>query len=178
MEKRWKNSEISWDDFCKRVSTTQTTTETVEEYRKMTKLQQDSILYELQQHIMGLEESDKFLREEKDKASAELDRLKAECRAAENAIEAASRKRMADFEAYALGKKKSYDASMEQMEKLRKKHMELLKQMLLAEEKVREYSRVKMHENFAVMKLTPKLMDEYVESVEVHPGNKVRIGWK
>ena len=43
MEKNWKNNEISWDDFCKRVSTTQTTTETVEEYRKMSKPQQDSI---------------------------------------------------------------------------------------------------------------------------------------
>ena len=43
MEKKWKNNDISWDDFCKRVSTTQTTTETVEEYRKMTKPQQDSI---------------------------------------------------------------------------------------------------------------------------------------
>lgn len=43
MEKKWKNSEISWKDFCRRVSTTQTTTETVEEYRKMTKPQQDSI---------------------------------------------------------------------------------------------------------------------------------------
>ena len=43
MEKRWKNNEISWDDFCKRVSTTQTTTETVEEYRKMTKPQQDAV---------------------------------------------------------------------------------------------------------------------------------------
>lgn len=43
MEKKWKNNEISWDDFCKRVSTTQTTTETVEEYRKMTKPQQDNI---------------------------------------------------------------------------------------------------------------------------------------
>lgn len=43
MEKRWKNSDISWDDFCKRVSTTQTTTETVEEYRKMTKPQQDAV---------------------------------------------------------------------------------------------------------------------------------------
>jgi broad specificity phosphatase PhoE len=29
MEKKWKNNEISWEDFCKRVSTTQTTTETV-----------------------------------------------------------------------------------------------------------------------------------------------------
>ena len=35
MEKKWKNNEISWDDFCKRVSTTQTTTETVEEYRNI-----------------------------------------------------------------------------------------------------------------------------------------------
>lgn len=43
MEKKWKNNEISWDDFCKRVSTAQTTTETVDEYRKMSKLQQDSI---------------------------------------------------------------------------------------------------------------------------------------
>ena len=43
MEKRWKNNEISWDDFCRRVSTTQTTTETVEDYRKMTKPQQDAV---------------------------------------------------------------------------------------------------------------------------------------
>lgn len=43
MEKKWKNNDISWEDFCKRVSTTQTTTETVEEYRKMTKPQQDNI---------------------------------------------------------------------------------------------------------------------------------------
>lgn len=31
---------------------------------------------------------------------------------------------------------------------------------------------------FAVMKLTPELMDEYVESVEVHPGKEVRISCK
>lgn len=43
MEKKWKNNEISWEDFCKRVSTTQTTTETVDEYRKMSKPQQDAI---------------------------------------------------------------------------------------------------------------------------------------
>ena len=43
MEKKWKNNEISWENFCKRVSTTQTTTETVDEYRKMSKPQQDSI---------------------------------------------------------------------------------------------------------------------------------------
>ena len=43
MEKKWKNNEISWDDFCKRVSNTQITTETVDEYRKMLKPQQDAI---------------------------------------------------------------------------------------------------------------------------------------
>lgn len=43
MEKKWKNNDISWEDFCRRVSTTQTTTETVEEFRKMTKPQQDAI---------------------------------------------------------------------------------------------------------------------------------------
>ena len=47
MEKKWKNNEISWDDFCKRVSTTQTTTETVDEYRKMSKPQQDAIKDEM-----------------------------------------------------------------------------------------------------------------------------------
>ena len=43
MEKTWKNNEISWDAFCHRVSQTKITTETVEEYRKMTKAQQDQI---------------------------------------------------------------------------------------------------------------------------------------
>ena len=43
MEKTWKNNEISWDAFCQRVSQTKITTETVEEYRKMTKAQQDQI---------------------------------------------------------------------------------------------------------------------------------------
>ena len=43
MEKKWKNNEISWDDFCRRVSTTITTTETVEEYRKLSKARQDEI---------------------------------------------------------------------------------------------------------------------------------------
>ena len=41
--KRWKNNEISWDDFCRRVSTTQYTTETTDEYRKLKKNQQDDI---------------------------------------------------------------------------------------------------------------------------------------
>ena len=43
MEKKWKNTGISWEDFCSRVKTTQRTTETVEEYRKMRKGGQDSI---------------------------------------------------------------------------------------------------------------------------------------
>lgn len=43
MDKRWKNTDISWEDFCSRVSTTQKTTETVEEYRKLKKGQQDDI---------------------------------------------------------------------------------------------------------------------------------------
>lgn len=43
MDKKWKNSDISWEDFCSRVQTTQRTTETVEEYRKMKKGGQDSI---------------------------------------------------------------------------------------------------------------------------------------
>lgn len=43
MDKKWKNREISWEDFCTKVSTTQRTTETVEEYRRMKKGMQDSI---------------------------------------------------------------------------------------------------------------------------------------
>lgn len=42
-DKHWKNSDISWDDFCARVSQTQRTTETVEEFRKLKKGQQDAI---------------------------------------------------------------------------------------------------------------------------------------
>ena len=43
MDKKWKNRDISWEDFCQKVSVTQRTTETVEEYRKMRKGPQDSI---------------------------------------------------------------------------------------------------------------------------------------
>jgi len=43
MDKHWKNNEISWEDFCTRVSATVRTTETVEEYRKLKKGQQDDI---------------------------------------------------------------------------------------------------------------------------------------
>lgn len=42
-ETKWKNSEISWEDFKKRVSSTIRTTETIEEYRKMTKAQQANV---------------------------------------------------------------------------------------------------------------------------------------
>ena len=37
---------------------------------------------------------------------------------------------------------------------------------------------MKMYESFAVTKLTEELLDEYMESIEVHSGNEVRIGWK
>ncbi|MFA5638382.1 MAG: virulence-associated E family protein [Anaerovoracaceae bacterium] len=43
MDKRWKNKDTSWEDFRNTVRTTKRTTETVSEFRKMTKAQQDSI---------------------------------------------------------------------------------------------------------------------------------------
>ena len=43
MDKKWKNREISWDELCRKVSVTQRTTETVEEYRKLKKGSQDAI---------------------------------------------------------------------------------------------------------------------------------------
>ncbi|MBS4931903.1 hypothetical protein HQK13_06360 [Blautia wexlerae] len=67
---------------------------------------------------------------------------------------------------------------MDQMEALRKKHEELMEKLSLAEDKTREYNRVKIHDSFVVMKLTPELMDEYVERVEVHPDNEIRVIWK
>lgn len=109
---------------------------------------EEVILYELQQHIMGLEESSRLLQEEKECAIRAAETLRQECRVAENAIEKTKAKRMADFEAYALGKKKSYDASMESLERLRKKHEGMMEQLSAAEDKVREYSRMKVHENF------------------------------
>lgn len=42
MDKKWKNKEMSWEDFSKKCSTTIRTTETVAEYRKMSKPAQDS----------------------------------------------------------------------------------------------------------------------------------------
>ncbi|MEG0090508.1 MAG: hypothetical protein RSA20_01695, partial [Oscillospiraceae bacterium] len=43
MSKKWKNREISWEDFCNRVNNTIRTTETVLEYRKLKKGQQDTV---------------------------------------------------------------------------------------------------------------------------------------
>ena len=59
---------------------------------------------------------DKLLQAEKDVAAAEAERLKKKCEKAEKAIEKAKAKRMAEFEAYALGKKKSYDASIDEVD--------------------------------------------------------------
>ncbi len=42
-ETHWKNGDTSWDAFNKRVQSTIITTETVEEFRKMTKTQQAEI---------------------------------------------------------------------------------------------------------------------------------------
>lgn len=60
------------------------------------------------------------------------------------------------------------------MEKLKKKCRTAEK----AIEKVRELNRMKVHESFAVTKLTAELLDEYVESVEVRSEDEVRIIWK
>lgn len=43
MDKRWKNKDISWEEFKNTVRTTKRTTETVSEFRKMSKAQQDSV---------------------------------------------------------------------------------------------------------------------------------------
>ena len=43
MDKKWKNQDISWADLCARCASTIRTTETVEEYRKFKKSQQDGV---------------------------------------------------------------------------------------------------------------------------------------
>ncbi|MDO4564686.1 MAG: virulence-associated E family protein [Clostridia bacterium] len=43
MDKKWKNREMTWEDFCQTVSVTKRTTETAEEYRRLKKGSQDSI---------------------------------------------------------------------------------------------------------------------------------------
>jgi hypothetical protein len=139
---------------------------------------EEIVLYQLQLHIMELGDSDRLLQEEKDRALAEVEMFRTECRTAEKAIADAKKKRMAAFEDYALGKSGSYDGSTDQMEALRKKYEDARVRLSEAEGKAAEYGRRKVHESFAVMKLTPELLDEYVESIEVHPGDDVRIAWK
>lgn len=51
-------------------------------------------------------------------------------------------------------------------------------QLSEAEDRVRELNRMKVHECFAVTKLTNELLDEYVEDIEVTAENKVIISWK
>ena len=139
---------------------------------------EEIVLFQLQQHIMELGESDKLLQEEKNAAAAEVDALKKKRKAAERDIARAKDKRMAEFEAYALGKKKSYDASGDEAERLRQRHEELTVQLAEAESRLKELNRTKAHKSFAVKKLTKELLDEYVESIEVHSDDDVRIVWK
>lgn len=138
---------------------------------------EEVVLFQIQQHILELGESDRLLQEGKKRAIEAVEHLKRNVVLLRE-IEKAKKKRMAEFEAYALGKADSYNSSMDQMEALRKKHEELMEKLSLAEDKTREYNRVKIHDSFVVMKLTPELMDEYVERVEVHPDNEIRVIWK
>jgi len=139
---------------------------------------EEVILFQIQQHIMELGESDKLLQAEKEAAAAEARALRKKCWDAERAIDKAKAQRMAEFEAYALGQKKSYDASIDEVEALRKKQETLMIQLSEAEDRVRELNRMKVHECFAVTKLTNELLDEYVEDIEVTAENKVIISWK
>lgn len=43
MDKKWKNKDLTWDDFLARVSSTVRTTETISEYKKLTKARQDEL---------------------------------------------------------------------------------------------------------------------------------------
>ena len=138
---------------------------------------EEVIMFQIQQHIMELGESDKLLQAEKE-AAAEAEALRKQCLDAEKAIDKAKAQRMAEFEAYALGQKESYDASIDEVETLRKEHETLMVQLSEAEDKVGQLNRMKVHESFAVTKLTEELLDEYVEDIEVHPGDEVRIIWK
>ena len=42
-EKLWKNQDISWEEFCNRVKQTIYTAESVEEYKRLPKIEQDNI---------------------------------------------------------------------------------------------------------------------------------------
>ena len=139
---------------------------------------EEIVLFQIQQHIMELGESDKLLQEEKDAAEALVDSLKKRCRASERAIEKAREKRLAEFEAYALGDRESYDASGDEMEELKERAKGLKVQLAEAEERLKELSRRKVHGCFAVTKLTKELLDEYVERIAVYGNDDVRITWK
>jgi hypothetical protein len=52
--------------------------------------------------------------------------------------------RMAEFKAYTLGQKKSFDASIDEVEALIKKHESLMVQLSKAEAKVREQNQIPM----------------------------------
>ena len=43
MEKKWKKTEMSWDDFKAKCANTIRTTETIAEYKKMSKAEQDNV---------------------------------------------------------------------------------------------------------------------------------------
>ena len=51
------------------------------------------------------------------------------------------------------------------MEALRKNHEKLMVQLAEAEDMVGELNRMKVHESFAVTRLTDELLDEYVGSI-------------
>ena len=41
--KKWRNKEMSWEEFCRQVSIARYTTETMDEFRKMPKSQRDTV---------------------------------------------------------------------------------------------------------------------------------------
>lgn len=97
------------------------------------------------------------------------------------AIEAARNRRMADFEAYALGEAEAYDGSAAEAEEkqLREKLADLQEQLVPAEEEAGKYARMPVHEAFPVLRLTEELLDAYVEDIVVGPGvDEVRVVWK
>lgn len=67
---------------------------------------------------------------------------------------------------------------MAQEDRIQKRYEDLLEQLSLAKDEVRKYERMKPHEGFAVTKLTPELMDQYIECVEVFSEKDIRIKWK
>ena len=71
-----------------------------------------------------------------------------------------------------------FNLAEKRADKSRRKRRSTLEQLSEAEEKARKLSRQKVHEAFGIRKLTKELLDEYVESIEVRPGNEVKIGWK